>query len=148
MTSHHWFGKWLVAFRQQVTWGRVDQDLSHHMPSPWSKWVNSVGPGDAIWYMILFGSSWYQIKQHWLSGITHMAFCRPANRNETECTSFLLFGPWVLDEISDAIFRLNSLIDGWCISCEIALISTSYGTLLMMISQYWFRYNGLVPSGR
>ena len=73
------------------TTGYLRQSGSRFIPSyavTMEQWVNSVGPGDAIRYMILFGSSWYQIKQHCLSCNTHMAFCRPANRNETKCTSF------------------------------------------------------------
>ena len=87
MTSHHWFWKWLVVFRQQVTWGRVDQDLSHHVASPWSNELTQwdLGTPYGTWFC-LGHHWWYQIKQHGLSGNTHMAFCLPAKRNVKECT--------------------------------------------------------------
>ena len=114
MTSHHWFWKWLVVFRQQVTWGRVLQDLSPHMASPWSNELNQWGLGTP--YDTWFCSGHHDTRSNYMAcpatPIWH--FVHPQKRNVTK-RRYVILTHWSLGFRWNftAIFKLNSLI--WCL---------------------------------
>ena len=75
---------YIGAFRQQVTW---DQSVSRFMAThgvTLEQYDDPARPCDAIWHVVLLGSSWYQMELHYLSGNTQMPliFARLALRDK------------------------------------------------------------------
>ena len=75
---------YIGAFRQQVTWDQSGPRFMATRGITLEQYDDPARPCDTIWHVVLLGSSWYQMKLHYLSGNTQMSliFARLALRDK------------------------------------------------------------------